>query len=199
MAIQKNYFNNIVFPALLTPEEAIRNHFFGKEDLLSSSFASDFFRTDLLREYKLSTKYVSGDDEIRLKFCFMHPVLFVPGWLSWPRETPGQATSRIRLNLAIAERFVYSQDILKEMERKSFNPRLIEEIKNVLQKDVARASLYLLRRGKLNSIRQMFNKTSFNWSKVVKYFNYRPSYADPLAEYSPASPYKRELMVKENY
>ncbi len=110
--VQKNYMSNIIFPLILYPQQTIKMYYFGKNNLLSSSFASNFFRTDLFISVGgLSTHYKSGDDDIRLRLAALHPVLFVQGWVSWPRETIGQASSKINE----IDRIIEQNEIFKNL------------------------------------------------------------------------------------
>ena len=112
LAVQKNYNNNLLFPALFRPKEAIANAVFGN-NLLSSSFTSDFFRTDVLKkEGKLRTQYKTGDEEIRFRLAASYPVLYVAGWVSWPRETPGQASANLHNGIGLIEFCSYFETIM---------------------------------------------------------------------------------------
>ena len=197
MAIQKNYYNNILYPALLSPEQTLRNHFYGKFDLLTSSFASDFFKTSLLKEWKLSTKYISGDEEIRLKLAMHYPVLFVAGWVSWPRETPGQASSRIIASRGLVENYRYSTEILS-MQNKNIDPALIKDMHGVIKKRMAKFILYFLGRGKMGMVKDLLAETGLTGRTIMNYYKYKPLYHDMLQEYSPSNPFKNGFLKKQN-
>ena len=110
LIIEKGYFNNIIFPDLLEPHEIFKFHD-AKVGLLNSSFSSNLFRTSYIKQNKLSIKYFSGDDDIRLKIASVTKVLFISGWLTWPRETPGQASAKINPVCGIAEQLEMFQEI----------------------------------------------------------------------------------------
>lgn len=96
MIIQKGYFKNVVWPLLLPSELVLRNSYFDSVNFLTSSFASNFFRRAALEKIGgVSTEYRTGDEIIRLRIAACYSVAFIPGWLSWPRETPGQASASI--------------------------------------------------------------------------------------------------------
>jgi glycosyltransferase involved in cell wall biosynthesis len=196
MAIQKNYYNNILYPALFSPEQTLRNHFYGKFDLLTSSFASDFFRTSPLQEWKLSTKYISGDEEIRLKFAMHYPVLFVAGWVSWPRETPGQASSKITAGRGLVERYQYATETLS-VQNKNVEPALLEDMQAVIKKNIAKYILHFLARGKFDTIKEILSETGFTWKEIMKYSRHKPAYHDILEEYSASNPFKNGFLNKE--
>src|SRR4030095_12993406 len=113
-AVQKGYTSNVVYPVLLKPVEVLKNFYFGKFNLLTSSFASNFFNTEILKSVGgLSNQYVTADEEIRLRLAAQFPVLFVQGWVSWPRETPGQASSRIYDGTGLIESVKMSRELLE--------------------------------------------------------------------------------------
>ena len=169
MAIQKGYYNNILFPALFSPEEVLRNHFYGKHDLLSSSFASNFFRTSLLQQWKLPTGYITGDDAIRLVFACHHPVLFVSGWVSWPRETPGQASSKAKDGTGLIETYLYSKEILSH-HGEHLASAFVRDIDGTLKRKLSRFVMHRLRKAKWRSVKEILGKTRLNWSEIAKYY-----------------------------
>jgi len=196
MAIQKNYQNNLLFPALLSPEDTLKNHFYGKVDLLSSSFTSDFFRTDLLKKWKLSERYIVGDEEIRLKLAFHHPVLFVAGWVSWPRETPNQASSRIDNAQRMAEIYQFSTELLSKAGALGFDADLTNDMQAHINMHLSRLALHYLRKGKAAAARQLLSGTGFTWQKVYKFYAYRKQFDDVLASYTTSNPYRNGFLNK---
>ena len=104
MLIQKEYTNNIVYPVLFTNIEYLRNEYFDSKRLSCSSFASNVFNLNALKEsgfLPLNHKY--GDEFIRLKLGLKYGSLFISSLNTWPRETPGQASSVIEPKVALAE------------------------------------------------------------------------------------------------
>jgi glycosyltransferase involved in cell wall biosynthesis len=126
--VQKNYFNNIIFPLILYPHQTIEMYYFSENNLLSSSFASNFFKTELFLSIGgLSTIYKTGDEDIRIRLAALYPVLFVQGWVSWPRETKGQASSKI----STIDRLIEQNDIFNNLvlNKLIINNTLIRDIK----------------------------------------------------------------------
>ena len=195
MAIQKNYYNNILYPALFRPEETLRNHFYGKDNLLSSSFASDFFKTSLLKQWKLSTKYITGDEEIRLKIALHFPVLFVAGWVTWPRETPGQASKKVDVIKGLEESYLFTGEIMSMAASAEIEPALVEDIRATKKKRLARLLLNLFRRGDIAQAQGLLKRTSFSWKEVLKYVNYVPVFQDILLTHSADHPFKRGFLA----
>lgn len=194
MAIQKGYFNNILFPALFQPEEALRNHFYGRTDLLSSSFASNFFKTSLLKQWKLPTGYITGDDAIRLIFACHYPVLFVSGWVSWPRETPGQASSKARNGVGLAETYLYSNQILAH-HGEHLEPAFVRDIENSLKRTLARFIVHMLRKAKWGPVKTILSKTNLSWRELARFYGYRSQYTDVLAAFRPEAPFRRGFLT----
>jgi len=193
LAIQKNYYNNILYPALMKPEQTLRNSFYGKFNLLTSSFASDFFRMDVLKKLKLPTDYISGDEEIRLKIAMHYPIVFVAGWVSWPRETPGQASSRIGFSNWIKEYYQYTLQILSNAN-KEIGSDLLHDMKATAKRHVARCIILLIRKGNFRGAKEIQHSLGFSWAQVMKYYNYKPAYNDTLENYTPDNPFKNGFL-----
>jgi glycosyltransferase involved in cell wall biosynthesis len=194
-AVQKGYENNVLFPALMQPEETLRNYFYSKKSLLTSSFASNFFKTAILKEQGLKTNYITGDEEVRLRIAASYPVLFVAGWVSWPRETPGQASLKLRDGSGLVETFRFSKDILTERSN-DLGLALTEDMIGIMQKKIVLYALLLLRKGKVQSAIKFLAKAGVEKRSIVQYFNYQPAYRDVLADYTPASPFRNGFLVK---
>jgi glycosyltransferase involved in cell wall biosynthesis len=193
MAIQKNYINNILFPALVYPNEVLANHFFGKTDLLSSSFVSDFFKTDILKRLKLKTEFKAGDDEIRLRIATQYPTLFIQGWVSWPRETPGQAASKISRFERLTESYRYVQRIFKEVDvDKTLRQAILE---NQLR-GLARFCLKLILTGRVKSVRNILEDTGLSIISLIKFWNYKPLIKDSMNDFTPQNPLKNDFFNK---
>jgi glycosyltransferase involved in cell wall biosynthesis len=194
MAIQKNYLNNVLYPALFEPADTLRNHFYGRIDLLTSSFTSNFFRMDVLKKWKLKTTFITGDEEIRLRIAAYYPVLFVAGWVSWPRETPGQASSKIGNGVGLIEAFEFGRSILSEPELTHLDQNMRADMESVLRRNVSRYVCRLLIKGKFRPAGRILKSTRLGWEKLLKNVLHRSVFNDPLNEYSPASPLKKGFL-----
>jgi glycosyltransferase involved in cell wall biosynthesis len=195
MAVQKNYLNNVLYPALFEPEDTLRNYFYGRSNLLTSSFTSNFFRTDILKKWKLKTDYITGDEEIRLRIAVSHPVLFVAGWVSWPRETPGQASSKLGEGVGLMETFRFTRDIFSDPGLQHLDQAMKTDIGNVLKRNIARYACRLLAKGKVGTAVRVVRSAGMNWSEVMSTVSHRPVYKDILSEYSPVSPLKKGFLT----
>ncbi|MDX2049453.1 MAG: glycosyltransferase family 2 protein [Chitinophagaceae bacterium] len=198
MAIQKGYINNILYPALLHPEEIIKNDLYGSVGLLPSSFASNFYRTEILKQAgKLSTKWITGDAEVRLRIASQYPVLFVAGWVSWPRETPGQASTKIANGVGTAETYLMMKEILAVTGVK-LNDSLKEDMYKQLKHKVALMVVHLLKRGKFKDISRCLKSTGLSFSEILLFLNYRSKYHDILDDHNSVKPLKRGFLNKMN-
>lgn len=197
LAVQKNYYNNIIYPALVSSREIIVNYFFGKVSFLTSSLASNFFRTDILqRENGLSEQYKIGDDEIRLRLSCNYPVLLVAGWVTWPRETPGQASSKLQNGVGLSDLFRIVRNLsdsglfkrlgagLDELILKKVNGQMISEIK------------WHLRRGKWDAARSLMTLAGIKWKGLFEVSKPLTYPEDFLIHSTPARPYKNSLPFK---
>jgi hypothetical protein len=196
MSIQKNYLNNVLYPALLEPDETLRNHFYGEKDLLTSSFASNFFRTALLRKWMLKTGYITGDDEIRLRIAAHYPVLFVAGWVTWPRETPGQASLKVAGGVGLAEAFRQTTGIFGEKDIPALSPELRTDILCMLKKRLALHVLNLWKKGKLKAAAIFLRSAGVQWRDVAKYARHQPVFKDVLTDFTPSAPLKKGFLNK---
>jgi glycosyltransferase involved in cell wall biosynthesis len=193
MIIQKNYLNNVVFPALIGSREVIMNHYFSETDLLSSSFASNFFRTDVLKEVgMLSTKYKGGDNHIRCRIAAKYPVLFIAGWCSWPRETPGSASSRLTEVESMVEVIKYTEELrnadtcLSQADLDIISVRAKYKLARIMQRSLVRcnfSALKFIEKETGLSIKDVFSLRSKNRIEV-----------DFLKKYTPVSPYKSDFL-----
>jgi glycosyltransferase involved in cell wall biosynthesis len=195
MAIQKNYINSILFPANLYPEETLKNHFFGKIDLLSSSFASNFFRTEIIQELRLRTHLKSGDDEIRLRIAAKYPVLFIQGWVSWPRETPGQASSKIDTGKNLIDSTKYSLEVVENVR---VEKELKEEIIYKVRRNMAKYFFGKIVRGEFIQAAKFFAASKYSLLSLFEALSFSPKTRDFLADYSPSLPFKRDFLKKSN-
>ena len=192
LVIQKGYVNNVIFPVVTQPGQTLSNTYFGNNAMLTSSFASNFFHTQTLKKAgKLNTQYKTGDEEVRLRIASRYPTLFIPGWLSWPRETPGQASSKLIHGIGQAEMFAYSTEILKTTS--AVDESVKQDIENSLKKKLAQQVLrnFIKRRVKTN--KAIFQITGLHFKELMKFLRYTAEGHDFLKEYSPANPFRTEL------
>ena len=104
MILQRGYYNNIILPAVFSPQVIINNLFFGSNPLLGGSFSSLIIRNDAIKKLDyLSEKYVTGDAEIRYRMATLFPTLIINGFTAWARETPKSASSSIGEFTSISE------------------------------------------------------------------------------------------------
>lgn len=190
-AVQKGYYNNILFPALLEPDEVYQNFFFGNSGLLSSSLASNFFRISYLKECEFKTKYISGDDDLRLRLASRYPVLFVSGFVSWPRETPGQASSKITASIALVETYRMIEDLFNE--ENCLNSILKKAIKDQMRHKMCRNVISMLFKFQFKQISIILDSKIISVRSFVDSFKYTPEFKDFFVEHNTINPFKRSL------
>jgi glycosyltransferase involved in cell wall biosynthesis len=195
MAIQKNYYNNILYPALFEPIDTLRNYFYGSRNLLNSSFSSNFFRTSIIKDLGLNSGLISGDQEVRLRIAARYPVLFVAGWVTWPRETPGQASSRLRIEVEREEAFHCAKEIL-DSNQSWLDPSFVEDVGCLMKQGAAKFVLLLIRKGKLKAAWNFPQKIGVGPGELVRYYFFKPRFADVLTEYSAVKPFRRGFLNK---
>lgn len=188
MVIQQNYLNNVIWPIKVDPKQFLINEFFGKERLSCSSFASNVFkRSALISIGNLSTNYKTGDEDIRLRIGANYITLFIPGWLTWPRETPGQASKSISTSTMFIERIEQVSCILSNIEKDS---ELFEIIQggNLFQLSQLRKVIYtLLKNFEFSEIR--FLISFFGFFNILIPKKVKINYVDQITNCTPSNPY----------
>lgn len=187
-ALQKTYQNNLLYPALFKGEEIIRNFYYSVAPLMSTSLASNFFRTEILKEAGgFPQGWIAGDEELRLRLASRYPVLVVAAWLTWPRETPGQASSRLAKGSGLLELYRMTRQLFSDDQLK-LGRDLEKDILRFLEHRLVRMAAHFFIR--------------FRWAvgfrllagigrvPLWRDFFYTPSYKDSLAEYSPEHPFR---------
>lgn len=194
MCIQKGYVNNIVFPILVNPPDLILNHFSRSGSLLSSSFASNFFKTDILKkEGGLSNKYRTGDDEIRLRLAAQYPILLVQGWVTWPRETPGQSSSQLADGMGLMETYLMVSQNFSQISHSFLNSNIQEKISKHLKNALCKVIIRNLFKGNYFNAIQLKKKSGLKWTSILEL---KPS-APPdnfLDKYTPSKPLKQQSL-----
>jgi glycosyltransferase involved in cell wall biosynthesis len=189
MLIQKNYLNNVIWPIKVEPKQFLINEFFGSQRLSCSSFASNVFRRDSMLELMgLSNDYKTGDEDFRLRMGSRFNTLFIAGWLTWPRETPGQASKSIKISTMLIERYNQINNLLK-------NDMKDEELDGIIING-AQSFQILIKKTWMN----LLKKANFKEARVIyKYFGFKKSllkpkkpliYVDVLTSQSTRSPLK---------
>ncbi len=194
LLIQKGYTNNILYPALLQPKQSFCNVYFGKKNLLNSSFTANFFKTNVLKEIgSLSTLYLAGDDEIRLRIAFQHPILLIQGWVTWPRETPNQASSKIDTLTANKESF----KLLNSIEKNSneITEEFINEAKQERLKTISKQIFYLLKKGNFKMALKISKEFNINLFTLKKSLGFKKTIFDEFDNFVPEKPYKKEFIL----
>ncbi|MBC5773493.1 glycosyltransferase [Pontibacter sp. KCTC 32443] len=92
----RNYF---IYPCKLSPRQVALFDYFGRSVTLHG-FPYTLFKTSILREVGITDKYIAGDTFIKKSIAMLHDVLLIPEGSAWWRVSPGQASSRLKLNLA---------------------------------------------------------------------------------------------------
>jgi glycosyltransferase involved in cell wall biosynthesis len=166
MLIQKGYTNNVIYPVIFNKHEFIRNEFFDSCRLSCSSLASNVFcRKTLVELGGLPEIYKSGDEYIRFKIGTNNDTLFISGLNTWPRETPGQAGSKITYLDSLTELISKTQNLVNLENDNVDLHELGEAIKYVLRKEIIQCILYY---AKKFNFRLVFNLILNHRELIVK-------------------------------
>lgn len=195
LLIQKNYCNNILFPALLTPKQIFCNNYFGKKNLIDSSFTANFFKTSILKKLGgLSEEFTSGDTEIRLRIGVQYNILLVQGWVSWPRETPNQASSRIDIFKSNIESFKILQSLRSNYTKSvEITDDMLLDAEKTKLRNISINIFYLLKKMKISnaiSLSKQFNISILKLAKTKKYSSFNK---DEFDNHNSGNPYRKEF------
>jgi hypothetical protein len=139
-----------------------------------------------------SPKYKSGDDDIRIKITSKYPVLLIQGWVTWPRETPNQASSKITTGDFVIESISMLKKIKPTIE---ITDEMIHDATKSIQKKYI---LLAFKEGlKLNFKKSflIFKSLQLNCLKITNLLFYKTINKDIILNYSPSEPYKREFIA----
>lgn len=95
MACSRPYWDNMVYPVELTPEESLKYEFLGSP-VLVNGFPDTLFKTKFLQNINGFTEgIISGDTYSKRLIACTGNVLLINQQVSWWRRTPGQASSKL--------------------------------------------------------------------------------------------------------
>ncbi len=98
-AISRPHDSRFFYSKVLNPEELYKLHYFS-QTVLNLALVRVCFNTSILKNVGgFSTKYKAGDDFIRLQVAKKHPILIINDGLVWWRQTPGQASERLKKSI----------------------------------------------------------------------------------------------------
>jgi glycosyltransferase involved in cell wall biosynthesis len=189
MIIQKNYSSNIIWPIQTEPEQFLINEFFGEQRLSCSSFASNVFkRTSIIESGLLSDSYKTGDEDLRLRMGSNYPTLFISGWLTWPRETPGQASQCIKTSTMLIERYNQIRNLKNLVSGDKEKLKITNNGSLRFQGLIRKAILNLIKKGNFKEVSVIYKYFGFINIYLIK----NPSlyYFDEITMQSPVKPYK---------
>lgn len=190
MIVQRGYFNNLILPVILTPEQTLNNFFFGRNVLLSGSFSSLLLKTKALKKNGwLSEVYVSGDEEIRLRIASIYPTLFINGFTSWARETPNSASSKISEYTSIYE----MKEIINNLKKNHSKSNTIDYNKFLIKLDqrIIRKFVFDLFHLRINETRKnilLFSKRTIKNTLTLRVFSFKGK--EFLQFHSSTNPFK---------
>lgn len=190
--IQKNYFENIIFPMLLNSKQSFFNMWMSKINLITSSLSVNLFKTKVAKELGcFSTEFKTSDDDLRIKICAKYPVLLIQGWVSWPRVTPNQASSKIKLS-------EYIEESIKMLKKTTINnnisKEMIEDATKAMNKMYSIIALKSLFKFKLNDFLTIIKSLNISYIEMLNSLKFKPKFSCELLNYTPTTPYKKEFL-----
>ncbi|HRO41227.1 MAG TPA: glycosyltransferase family 2 protein [Flavipsychrobacter sp.] len=182
MALMWGYKSNLFYPVVVSPQQFFQGIYF-RYGLNSIAFANTFFRTSVLKEEgKFRKGTTTGDACLRMKIGRKYPLLLISDQLTFWRETPGQASSRLQNNFqAITEHFdrQFEQLLLsplsdqeKVLARRNLRIQVIYAVVGLIKKLRVREAHKLLRHYHLSPA-------------AFRYYLQKPTYMDPFSDYTP--------------
>ncbi len=127
MALVNEYRKDIIYPYELSPEEIYRYDFLGKP-VTHYGLPYTLFKTKILTEVGgFSENYIAGDTYIKRLISKSHKSVLISDGLSWWRQPKGQASSRLKVemagdieNMKMSEKLLFSKQCpLSEAELKT--------------------------------------------------------------------------------
>ena len=139
----------------------------------------------------MSLNYISGDDDIRIRISLQHPILFIQGWVSWPRETPNQASSKISIIDSISDGY----DMLNKHHKKMYvnNEISLPLFESALHYKLKLASILIIKsivKFKFLQAYIISRKMKINIIYLLKNLNYKKKYFDCFDSFNSHLPYK---------
>ena len=165
MTIQKKEFNNVVFPYLFEPRDILLN-FFNGINILESSFGSNFYKARILKQYMLPESFIQGDAFIRLKMSCRNSTLIIPGSLTWIRETPGQASSKLNGYTGVVDEIHLIKEIIENDISNCLNSEEIESIYYALYNRNKKVALLNLLKGNISIFIQVIKYVFYLKAKI---------------------------------
>jgi glycosyltransferase involved in cell wall biosynthesis len=96
MACARPYWNNMVYPYELTPNETFQFDYLGSP-VTVNGFADTLIKVPILKAIGgLPTNYISGDTFVKRKIAMYYNILLISNGVSWWRMPEGQASSKVR-------------------------------------------------------------------------------------------------------
>jgi len=190
IVITKGYTNNVIFPYLMEPKETMLNHFFAI-DPLQSSFVSNFFLTKAVKKIAAPKEYIQGDQYLRLAIAIEYPVLLIGSYLTWHRETPGQASSKLEGLGGIQEIFRMSRETLNRVDffDNQFKRYCIYKAESMF----FRASLRYILRLRIGHVLKHWKLSGISLRKLIReyfYFRDKRIHVPTLADHDAGNPAK---------
>jgi glycosyltransferase involved in cell wall biosynthesis len=188
MALMHPYINWMFMPARISPRDFYLSNYFSS-GFNSIAFTNTLFRTATLREFSgIPVKYRAGDTFIRLRIASKYSSLIIPDQLTWWRETPGQAFSRMMKdpssiieNLALHQEVIdlVGDDVIDGSEKKAAYQNELARIKRLMLSD-ARG----LRMKRLFFLIRYFVKNNMLMQVILS----KRQNTNPFAAYTPENP-----------
>lgn len=191
MGLMTWYRNYLYYPVVLNPHDFSKTYFLG-DSFLNTAFSNVIFKTNILREFGgLPNKYLGGDTYIRVVIGMKYSSLLINDGLTWWRETPGQASSKLQTCEGRIRALEMNFDLLS-------NPLLplnIEEHKLALENlnyKISKMAIAYLRR--INLVDFFTFLKTYGAKRILWSIFNRAHFVDPLQErYSPINPMRVPL------
>ena len=94
MIIARNECDHMIFPVIITPNEAYKYDYLG-EGVTSGGFTSTLFKVNHLKEICFNHGYIAGDTFIKKTLAYLYETVLIHTGLTWWRRTPGQASEKL--------------------------------------------------------------------------------------------------------
>lgn len=125
-------FNFMVFPFQLSPSQLTRFNFLSKVPLTTVGLTESLFKTNVLKGIGgFATEYGTADTYAKRKLSCSFPVVLIPGGRAFWRQTPNQASQRVRKKMKnLIESFKMDKAIIESPDFPLQNEELKQAIFN---------------------------------------------------------------------
>lgn len=184
MVISRPDSDHIVYPYVLSPEQAFKYDYLGKS-ITNQGFPSTLFKTQILKKIGLRCDYISGDTFLKKEMAYQYNSILIYNGLAWWRKTPGQASEKaIKSNegfLQITTMNLY----FFEKHKSILTINEIDHARTRLYKPLFKRIAKELLKLKIENVVAIIKISNISWKHIFFLFKKKPKDYQPGASINP--------------